>query len=208
MVNDHWQQHQLIVFILCFGYIQSRHPNSAFHLPPLASCRSVDHVSCHPSSVHSAAYYRSVVDRCHNAGQIYAIKQRSICSILCVSSSKVDIDEFDAFMNEISEEPSSTRDNVKPHFVEGKAAVGIGGNDGFVYDVNKLKRNLVQESVRGCKQELLVLLGDGRQSESSFISKTTKEDGKKASNVVVPPRWRRDRDDLIEERLAALVQVC
>ena len=205
MVHVHWQQHQLVVFLLCFGYIQSLHPKSAFHLPPLASCRSVDHVSCRPSSVHSAAY-KSVVVRCHNAGQIYTAKQRSVSST-CVSSSKVDIDEFDAFMNEISEEPSSTRDNVKPHFVEGKAAVGIGGNDGFVYDVNKLKRNLVQESVRGCKQELLVLLGDGRQSESSFISKTAKEDGKK-TNVVVPPRWRRDRDDLIEERLAALVQVC
>ena len=148
-----------------------------------------------------------MVNRCHSTRQICAIKQRSISSILCVSSSKVDIDEFDAFMDEISEE-SSTPDNIKPHFVEGKAAVGIGGNDGFVYDVNKLKRNLVQESVRGCKQELLVLLGDGRQSESSFTSKTTKEDGKKTNNVVVPPRWRRDRDDLIEERLAALVQVC
>jgi hypothetical protein len=58
--------------------------------------------------------------------------------------------------------------------------------------VNALKRNLVQESVRGCKQELLVLLGDGRQH----------------SDKVLAPRWRRDRDDLIEERLSALVQVC
>lgn len=157
--------------------------------------------------MHSAAFRSVVVNRCHSAGQIYTIKQRSISSILCVSSSKVDIDEFDAFMDEISEESSTPDTNVKPHFVEGKAAVGIGGNDGFVYDVNKLKRNLVQESVRGCKQELLVLLGDGRQSESSFTGKTAKEDGKK-TNVVVPPRWRRDRDDLIEERLAALVQVC
>jgi hypothetical protein len=46
--------------------------------------------------------------------------------------------------------------------------------------------------VRGCKQELLVLLGDGRQY----------------SDGVLAPRWRRDRDDLIEERLSALVQVC
>ena len=72
-----------------------------------------------------------------------------------------------------------------------------------MYDVNKLKRNLVQESVRGSKQELLVLLGDGRQRETG-ASKYTEEGTKR---VVVPPRWKRDRDDLIEERLSALVQV-
>jgi len=88
-----------------------------------------------------------------------------------------------------------------PHFIVGETAIGIGGNDGFVYDVNALKRNLVQESVRGCKQELLVLLGDGRQNQA--IAKKSTEDGKQ---LVVTPRWRRDRDDLIEDRLSALVQ--
>lgn len=90
-----------------------------------------------------------------------------------------------------------------PHFIQGENAVGIGGNDGFVYDVNALKRNLVQESVRGCKKELLVLLGDG--SEDQGITTKSAEDGKR--RIVAPPRWRRDRDDMIEERLSALVQV-
>ena len=36
--------------------------------------------------------------------------------------------------------------------------VGIGGKTGLTYDVNKLKSNLVQKSVRQFKQELLMLL--------------------------------------------------
>lgn len=36
--------------------------------------------------------------------------------------------------------------------------VGIGGKGGIVYDVNRLKRNLVQETVRKYKNELLSLL--------------------------------------------------
>ena len=86
--------------------------------------------------------------------------------------------------------------DTPPHFINRESTVGIGGSTGVVYDVNKLKRNLVQESVRGCKDELLFLLGSGRQDEKS----TTRTDSDTA------PRWRRDRDDFIEERLAALVQ--
>jgi len=117
-------------------------------------------------------------------------------------------DDLDAFMEELAEEvETEKKEEAKDtsHFIEGKRAVGIGGNAGFVYDVNALKRNLVQESVRGCKEEILVLLGDGRQSHAT-------KDSKKSSNndqrVVVSPRWKRDQDDLIEERLSALVQVC
>ena len=109
-------------------------------------------------------------------------------------------DDFAEELLETSSVDSATADKKAAkkggnpsHFIQGATAVGIGGSDGFVYDVNALKRNLVQESVRGCKQELLVLLGDGRQ-----IS----QDGK--PRVI---RWKKDRDDLIEERLSALVQV-
>jgi len=148
------------------------------------------------------------------------IKQRRCYISSLHSTSKVDADEFDTFMDELSvedeQQPTTTTnsatqvDNIPSHFInrERETPVGIGGKDGFVYDVNKLKRNLVQESITGCKQELLVLLGDGRQSESTISSSSStsksNEDGKQ--KVVVPPRWRRDRDDLIEERLAALVQ--
>lgn len=107
------------------------------------------------------------------------------------------------FMTELSEADSSTSaaaENRPSHFIQREKAVGIGGNDGFVFDVNKLKRNLVQESVRGCKQEILTLLGDGRQVVDS------KKDGKRQNYNMIVPKWKKDRDDLIEERLAALVQ--
>jgi hypothetical protein len=96
--------------------------------------------------------------------------------------------------NETSPDPDSS------YFIQRQTAVGIGGNSGFVYDVNALKRNLVQESVRGCKQELLTLLGDGREYNNARDVKS-----QRAKSV---PRSRRGRDDLVEERLAALVQVC
>lgn len=121
----------------------------------------------------------------------HAIKHRPFQ----LSFSATDAGDFDAFMDELDIDKTlveETKTKVPSHFIQGKADVGIGGNSGFTYDVNALKRNLVQESVRGCKQELLVLLGDGRQY----------------SDGVLAPRWRRDRDDLIEERLSALVQVC
>mmetsp|Transcript_21876 Transcript_21876/g.45541 ORF Transcript_21876/g.45541 Transcript_21876/m.45541 type:complete len:547 (-) Transcript_21876:113-1753(-) len=97
---------------------------------------------------------------------------------------------------------SKQTDVNSPFFIQRQQAVGIGGNAGIVYDVNALKRNLVQESVRRSKLELLALLSDGREDDIAEID--AKYEGK--LNVVVPPRWRRDRDDLIEERLSSLVQ--
>jgi len=41
---------------------------------------------------------------------------------------------------------------------ETNTIVGIGGKDGFVYDINKLKRNRIQESLKTYKEELLQLL--------------------------------------------------
>ena len=160
----------------------------------------------------------SSFDHRNNAGRkpsTFYKQQRSISSsssLNAASSSRVDTDEFDTFMDELSSDqpPSKTKPtNIPSHFIQGETAIGIGGNTGYTYDVNKLKRNLVQESIRGCKEELLVLLGDGRQSEASSNfgasnSKSSTTTDKKEKQV---PRWRRDRDDLIEERLTALVQV-
>ena len=145
--------------------------------------------------------------------------------VLYASDVETTDDDIDAFMDELFEESvaaSNSTDNTdntvadaerkgnnnstNSHFIEGKTAVGIGGNAGFVYDVNKLKRNLVQESVRGSKEELLILLGDGRQREDSSTRNKASEN--RNQRVVVPPRWKRERDDLIEERLSSLVQVC
>lgn len=156
----------------------------------------------------------NVVDKSHNVRQILPSKCHSFS--LCATTKETEVDDdndLDAFMDDLFEEVAESTsaaasevdegEKVSPHFIQGKAAVGIGGNDGYVYDVNALKRNLVQESVRGCKQELLVLLGDGRQNDPKAIIKSTESGNQQ---IVVPPRWKRDRDDLIEERLSALVQ--
>ncbi|KAL7469285.1 hypothetical protein ACHAXS_009546 [Conticribra weissflogii] len=98
--------------------------------------------------------------------------------------------------------PPKQIDENSPFFIQRQQPVGIGGSAGIVYDVNALKRNLVQESVRRSKHELLALLSDGREDDIANID--AKNGGK--LKVVVPPRWKRDRDDLIEERLSSLVQ--
>jgi hypothetical protein len=123
-----------------------------------------------------------------------------------------DLDDFLDGLNEenippvTDAEKASTKnetiaENESSHFVQRQQAVGIGGSTGFTFDVNSLKRNLVQESVRGCKQELLTLLGDGREYSNA-------KDTKSQLRPISVPRSRRERDELIEERLASLVQVC
>ena len=47
----------------------------------------------------------------------------------------------------------------KPYLtIADQEIVGIGGKKGYVYDLNKLKNNLVQKSVRQFKKDLLLLL--------------------------------------------------
>jgi hypothetical protein len=143
---------------------------------------------------------------------VHALKKRIVHVSLYAESNEMETDEElieNLFKGSAPESTPATSEvkgetyKIPSHFIQGKAAVGIGGNAGFVYDVNALKRNLVQESVKGCKQELLVLLEDGR-SNVAFTSKFSDDENQRAA---VPPRWRRDRDDLIEERLSALIQV-
>ena len=153
----------------------------------------------------------------HSANLCNKHRQRhhsiSIFPLFYASNHIENDDGLDAFIEELEElfeesdvrSTSVTNGDVPPHFIEGKTSVGIGGKDGYVYDVNALKRNLVQESVRGCKQELLVLLGGGGRQKQDDISKKSSE---YANQRIIVPRWRRDRDDLIEDRLSALVQVC
>ena len=120
-------------------------------------------------------------------------------------------DDLEDFLNGLAEETitpikleatsdTKARNETSESPYQTEQAVGIGGNSGFTYDVNKLKRNLVQESVRGCKQELLALLGDDREYNNAKDTETKR--------TISVPNSRKDRDDLIEGRLAALVQVC
>ena len=120
-------------------------------------------------------------------------------------------DDLEDFLNGLAEETitpikleatldTKARNETSESPYQTEQAVGIGGNSGFTYDVNKLKRNLVQESVRGCKQELLALLGDDREYSNTKDTETKR--------TISVPNSRKDRDDLIEDRLAALVQVC
>lgn len=141
----------------------------------------------------------------HIVRPLHIINKRRVSVSLCAGSDHTETDEelMESLFKESATESTSAiiseageTKNVPSHFIQGKAAIGIGGDAGFVYDINALKRNLVQESVKGCKHELLVLLEDGRQN-LGITSKSARL-----------PTWRRDRDDLIEERLSALVQVC
>lgn len=66
--------------------------------------------------------------------------------------------------------------------------IGIGGLDGFVYDLNPLKRNLVQETQSAYKRELIELL------ESPYQDLLTR------SNLE-----NKRPDDLIQEKLAVLI---
>eukprot|EP00545_Synedropsis_sp_CCMP1620_P011397 CAMPEP_0119008434 /NCGR_PEP_ID=MMETSP1176-20130426/3687_1 /TAXON_ID=265551 /ORGANISM="Synedropsis recta cf, Strain CCMP1620" /LENGTH=625 /DNA_ID=CAMNT_0006960761 /DNA_START=54 /DNA_END=1927 /DNA_ORIENTATION=- len=51
------------------------------------------------------------------------------------------------------------------------ASSGIGGKDGFVYDVNKLKTNLVQRAVADYKHQLWELLGTPGASQNAIEEK-------------------------------------
>jgi len=183
---------------------------------PLPSSHALG-ISCHTIASGRTPPFPGAVSQCC----VWRLrnKRQYRYSFYLFSNREVESDEdFDEIIDELFQESASVstpaanegetdvaietekKGGNSSHFIEGQTTIGIGGNDGFVYDVNALKRNLVQESVRGCKQELLVLLGDGSQDEAIAQRFKGKEE------VVVPPRWRRDRDDLIEERLSALVQ--
>ena len=115
-------------------------------------------------------------------------------------------------------------------------AVGLGGRSGIRPDVNSLKRNLVQEAVRAYKSEFLDLLGNPAASGSaSSIASAAASSASAASTdgAVISYRASIDtmpvsyykygpgaalsgrtysgewatRDELIEDKLAALVQV-
>jgi hypothetical protein len=66
----------------------------------------------------------------------------------------------DANLSE-KKEDNSDKSNKKIHYLKkqrDEGITGIGGKGGIVYDVNKVKRNLVQETVRAYKGQLLDLL--------------------------------------------------
>ena len=142
-------------------------------------------------------------------------RRYTLCASSTEDSTSTD-EEMDVLFEELFQESTSAslsypnNNNtvqVPSHFIQGKETVGIGGKAGFFYDVNALKRNLVQESVKRCKQELLLLLGDGRQNNAAGMSIPSKVgDDQQRTAMSSSSRWRRDRDDLIEDRLAALVQ--
>lgn len=90
---------------------------------------------------------------------------------------------------------STNNVNNRPYLqVAQDEVVGIGGKKGYTYDVNKLKLNLVQKSVRQFKQELLSLL-----ISSSSSSSWSRRNAKGRSKHSIQQRLK------IEEKLAALI---
>jgi len=85
---------------------------------------------------------------------------------------------------------------------------GIGGKGGFSYDVNKLKKNLVQQAVADCKEQLWDLLeGPFTATSSSRITHTNNKDNDDEETVsVMLQRQRQEQQAAIEEKFAALCQ--
>ena len=83
-----------------------------------------------------------------------------------------------------------------------KGPLGIGGKGGFTYDVNKVKKNLVQESVKQFKNEILSLL----QDESIYLAaKSARVTDRTTGENVRVMRERQSRDEAIEDKIASLV---
>jgi hypothetical protein len=91
-------------------------------------------------------------------------------------------------------------ENIRNNYLKQSEQViaGIGGQGGIVYDVNKVKRNLVQETVIAYKSELLDLLG----TPSSL---TDEESASIDSPIGLWPGV--SLEDLIEAKISALVEV-
>jgi len=184
--------------------------------PPLATPLDSSHPGHRNVPCRTPIHHGATANGCgsHTVRSMHTMKKRRVSVSLYAGRDHMESDEElmeNLFKDSAPEskpadisEAAETK-QIPSHFIQGKAAIGIGGNSGFVYNVNALKRNLVQESVKRCKGELLVLLEDGRQTEAITIKSAKDRD---QTAAVSSPIWRRDRDDLIEERLSALVQVC
>lgn len=81
----------------------------------------------------------------------------------------------------------------KPKLHE-ESQIGIGGKGGLTYNVNRLKRNLVQEAVRRYKSDLVAMLDSSDLTTSS-------------SSLEYSRGWKTPtRREIVEEKIAALVE--
>lgn len=89
-----------------------------------------------------------------------------------------------------------------PYMFQAKnEVVGIGGKSGYTYDVNRLKSNLVQKSVRQFKKELLMLLiGSESGVHDTKNSKRKSIEDKIAALVSANPVGTTTDSNLLEGR--------
>ena len=110
-----------------------------------------------------------------------------------------------------------------PYMVQNETVVGIGGKGGYIYDINHLKSNLVQKSIKQFKMELLKLLitpsNNKERSSTTTTATTTNEINKhdkflpvRKSNVKnqfqkqqKQQQQRKSNRDLVDEKISALV---
>jgi hypothetical protein len=78
--------------------------------------------------------------------------------LVCWASTDPSIDDDEILFGDNDISPITESSPPKP-VIPPPPLLGIGGKDGFFYDVNKLKRNLIQETVKNYKAELWDLLG-------------------------------------------------
>lgn len=87
----------------------------------------------------------------------------------------------------------------KPYLtIADQEIVGIGGKKGYVYDVNKLKQNLVQKSVRQFKKDLLLLLISPPNNTKADIKRRFQIEEKLAALISANPVATTTDSNLLE----------
>lgn len=110
--------------------------------------------------------------------------------------------EVNGINNDTIEENGNSTDNRTYLKKSEQIIAGIGGQGGIVYDINKIKRNRVQETVKAYKLELLDLLGT---PSSAALAAEEESFSSIDSPISLWPGI--SLEDMIEAKISALVEV-
>mmetsp|Transcript_7611 Transcript_7611/g.9955 ORF Transcript_7611/g.9955 Transcript_7611/m.9955 type:complete len:460 (+) Transcript_7611:261-1640(+) len=103
-----------------------------------------------------------------------ATQPHSICMVTSPSEAKSSQHESDEDADSTSESELTMGNStlsILEKVLEQKAIEGIGGSGGQVFDVNSLKRNLLQETMLAYKSEFFQLLNAPRSTEQDIVEK-------------------------------------
>lgn len=109
---------------------------------------------------------------CYIEAFVSPIVQRQVSHVNVAAQEDFDFSSFTP-TPEAKKEKVKKKSKKEPEVVDSlknETCPGIGGKDGFFYDVNKLKTNLVQRCVASYKQQLWDVLGDPDASQEAIES--------------------------------------